>query len=217
MAWPRVYLWPSALRPDGDRPQARHVVEQLRADRLSSAGCIDADVGDHDAARRAARPGCSRCPGFRRKNVTVSSALIAVPEDPAGAPVDAARQIDRDHRHPGIVHRVDRLCRHALDRPVEAGAEQRVDDEVGSRRRRRRQGRRLTRASASAAIAASPVIRSRVAEQRDADLVAGLGQHARRHEAVAAVVARSRQHGNATARPAHGGGRPRRPPGRPLP
>ena len=93
---------------------------------------VDADVGDASPRRRCIRPGRSRWPGFRRKKVTVSTARPRRADDLSGAAVDAARQVDREDRQAGAVDAAIEVGRSALDRPVEPGAEQRVDDEVGA-------------------------------------------------------------------------------------
>ena len=125
---------------------------------------------------QCSRPGSSRWPGLRRKKVTVSLASHRRAHHRAACAVDAARQIDRDDRRAGRVDRLDHRARRPLDRPVEPGAEQRIDDE-----RRRRRGSPasagstgpLQRCAASRRIALELVA---VAEQQQPDRIAALGQ-----------------------------------------
>ena len=53
------------------------------------------------------------------------------PHHRAAVAVDATRQIDGDHRDAGGVDRLDHRPRRRLDRPVETGAKQRVDNQAG--------------------------------------------------------------------------------------
>ena len=96
---------------------------------------------------QCSRPGSSRCPGFLRKNVTVSRAMHRRAHHRAGRSVDAARQIDRTDRTARGIHRLDQRARLALHRPVEAGAEQRVDDDMRARQPRRIRRLRSRRSS----------------------------------------------------------------------
>ncbi len=59
-------------------PGLRNVLESLRLDFGEHVG-VDADIGDADLRPQCIRPGSSRCAGLRRKNVTVSVALMAMP------------------------------------------------------------------------------------------------------------------------------------------
>ena len=113
------------------------------------------------------------------------------PHHGPGGAVDAARQVDRHNRAAGSVHRVDRGERVAGDRPVEPGAEQRIDDdggagEIGVAWR----PRRPTRRSASAA---SPLMRSRAPTRNRLDPDTGVAQMACRDKAVAAIIAGARR------------------------
>ena len=147
---------------------------------------------------QCSRPGSSRWPGLRRKNVTVSVALTAtpitapvVPLIPLGRSTAQARArtgIDRlDHRPCGAFHR-----------PIEAGAEQRIDDGVGrvQRRGRGRLGGPRPTLRGLRGVTLEPVQR---ADQEHAHPVAALGQDARGDKTVAAVVARPGDHRDAAA------------------
>ena len=89
----------------------------------------NADIGDRRPVRKQP-PRQQQMAGLLRKNVTVCDALTATPHDRAGGAVDAARQIDRDDRGRLRVHASIIARGSALDRPIEAGAEQRIDDDV---------------------------------------------------------------------------------------
>ena len=60
---------------------------------------------------QCSRPGSSRWPGLRRKNVTLSAALHRRAHHGAARAVDAARQVDRDDRRAARVHRLDQRAR----------------------------------------------------------------------------------------------------------
>jgi len=107
----------------------------------------------------------------------------------AGRAVDAARQVDGDHRNAAPIHRLDHDPRQPLDRTIEPGAKQRVDDDVAilQRVRRRRRHRPAPALEGGARIALEPL---GVADEHDPHIAAALGQQARRDETVAAIVAR---------------------------
>ena len=136
--------------------------------------------------------------GFEAEEGDRTRRLDRRAENLAGAPVDAARQVDRDHRQARAVHRGNGLGGNPLDRPVEAGAEQSVDNEIGTADET--DGEALAAAGprrrGKGGIALEPVAGG---EQADSDLIAGLGHQAGRDEAVAAIVARSGHHQNAAA------------------
>ena len=106
----------------------------------------------------------------------------------AGGAVDAARQVDAEHRRAVGVDRLDHLERIALDRPVEAGAEQRIDDQrrLADRLRIERQHRILPAARRERRVALQAVA---LAQQDDRDLAAARRQFGGRDKAVAAIVA----------------------------
>ncbi len=111
--------------------------------------------------------------------------------DGGAGPVDAARQIDREHRRAIGVDRLDHRPRVALDRPAQPGAEQRVDDQrrLADRLRVERQHRMFPAACGGGGIAVQCVA---FAHQEDADLAALRRQLGGRDEPVAAIVPRSR-------------------------
>ncbi len=129
----------------------------------------------------------------------------------AGA-VDAARDIDRNDRHLGRIEAGDHLARHALDRPRQPGAEQRVDDEAGALDRRRHQylDRPGPARRRGGGIALQRLARP---EQRDPHRPAALGQHPRRDKPVAAIVAGPAQHQQGALWPAPRDGIGHRAPG----
>ena len=138
---------------------------------------------------QCSRPGSSRWPGFRRKNVTVSLALDRRAHHRAAVAVDAARQIDRDDRDAGRVDRLDHRARRSLDRPVEARAEQRIDDQARARQAPPASAASTgpcQRARGLGRIALEPVA---IAEQQQPNRIAALGQETRADKAVAAIVA----------------------------
>ncbi len=90
-------------------------------------------------APHSARPGISRCPGLRRKNVTVR---LGLHDGPVAAPVVPSRPLGTSTamtRIAASVHGLDDCCRGALERARQTRAEQRVDDEPGAFERGERQ------------------------------------------------------------------------------
>ena len=152
-----------------------------------------------EIAPQWSRPGKRRCPGFLRKKVTVCAALTAFPITAPGRAVDAARQIDRNDRRRLRVHAFDHGARQPGNRPVEAGAEQGVDDEVA---------RRLTAAEVFRSCRvdrAGPFLcrqcrvaleRGRIAGEQHPHAIAAPGEQSRRHKSVAAIVAGPGDHGD---------------------
>ena len=119
--------------------------------------------------------------------------------DGAGGAVDAARQVDGDDRRAARIDRLDHGARQALDRPVEPGPEQRIDHDrlAADRRRRGLLERPLPARGGLRRIALEPAA---LAHEEEPHLVAALGQNARRHEAVAAIIAGARHHDGRPAR-----------------
>ena len=111
--------------------------------------------------------------------------------------IDAARQIDRDNRRAGRIDRLDQRPRRPLDRPVETGTEQGIDDHRGKSELRRfgghnrpspslcRQGRIALEALA-------------VADQHQPDLTAAFRQQPRSSKSIAAIIAGAGDHQNRT-------------------
>ena len=140
---------------------------------------------------QCSRPGSSRWPGFRRKNVTVSAGVDRRAHHRAAVAVDAARQIDGD--------------RPARRRALIASIIARAGPSTGRSRPAPNSASTMRPAPASAAgvaastgpgqrrgrlrrIALEPVA---IAQQQQPDRIAALGQDARADKAVAAVVARA--------------------------
>ena len=118
---------------------------------------------------QCSRPGSSRWPGLRRKNVTVSRGADRHAHHRAAGAVDAARQIDGDRParpHAFIASIIARAG--AFDRPVEPGAEQRIDDDVRHRRSAAGVAASTGPVQRCRGLAASPLSWSRVAEQQHA-------------------------------------------------
>ena len=86
-----------------------------------------------------------------------------------------------------------------FDRPIEAGAEQRIDHDIGAGQAIRLRRTKPVRANAFAASAASPLSRAASPTSRTSHLVAALGQKPRRDKTVAAVVARPGDDNDAAA------------------
>ncbi len=136
--------------------------------------------------------------GFFAKEGHRLCGLDCDPHHCTGRAVDAAWQIHRDDWRRMGVHRLDQAPRLAFDRPIEAGAEQRIDQEpraleaphLGWRDRPLPFGRRLS------GIAFQP---ARIPEQQHLDPVPSIGQVASRHEAIPAVIARTGHYGDPAA------------------
>ena len=159
-AWPRAYLWPSTRGHGKLRaPERGRVREGLRPD-LRQHARRNADIGDLD--RTAMQPpGQQQMAGLLAKERHGLRRLHGRPHHRAGGAIDAARQIDGDRPAPaGRSSPRSWLAASALDRPVEAGAEQRVDDDAGAGEPVGRRGLRPARSSVRAASAASPLSRA---------------------------------------------------------
>jgi hypothetical protein len=176
-------------------PELRRVFEGLRED-FGEHARIDSDIGDADpAAMRPARQQqmCRLAPEERDG---FAGADGHAHHRAAGA-VDAARQIDAENRRAVGVDRFDHVERVALHRSVQAGAEQRVDDQRGlaDRLRIERQHRIFPSPGRGRGVALQAVP---LAQQDHRDLATARGQFSRRHEAVAAIVAPARDHQDRT-------------------
>jgi hypothetical protein len=171
------------------------------------------DVEHLDPARQR-RPGLEREAELGEPEREREARPDGRPEDPAGAAVDARRDVERhDRRAAGVEPFHTREVR-ARKRAGEAGAEERVDRQVEARRAARdaaltrgkggegpRQGRPLgrldehvgrlgrERVAGGPRVASQPVPAGQ--EHRPDPSHAGRGQVARQHKAVAAVVARA--------------------------
>ena len=131
--------------------------------------------------------------------------------DRAGGAVDAARQVDGENRRAIGVDRLDHLERFARHRPIETGAEQRIDDQrrLADRLRIERQHRIFPAPRRRGRVALQAVA---LAQQDDRNLAAARRQFSRRHETVAAIIAAARRPPG-SAPPPPGPSRPRRRPG----
>ena len=141
--WPRRYLCASHVgRGSADGPQRRRVLERARADRVEDRRG-NADV---DEAHRAARgpAGIEQVAGLLAKERDAGGRRDAGAGRDAGVGAKAAGQVDGEDRRARGVGRGDEAGGRAFERPVEAGAEQRVHDQR-RRRQRRRRGRRPAR------------------------------------------------------------------------
>ena len=109
-------------------PKRRQIVEGARPDGAETRDII-ADVADrHRPAKQPSRQ--EEVPGLAAEEGHGLPGDDGAGEDRAGAAVDAARQIDREDRRAAFIGAVHDEAGGPVDRPVETGAEQRVDDEV---------------------------------------------------------------------------------------
>ncbi len=147
----------------------------------------DTDVRDpHRAGVKPARQ--QQVPGLAAEERDALACFDGRAHNRAARAADAARQIDRDDRRGACVDRFDQRARFALDRAIEAGAEKRVDDHPGTRERLRlcRLDRPLPKLRGRRGIALQ---RADLSEQQHCHRIAALGEHARGHKSIAAVVA----------------------------
>ena len=184
-----VVLMSAQLRPRKMRePKLRRVLEGLGPDvRQYAIGY--SDIGNPDGStkkptrkKHMARLLAKECDGLR--------SLDGKPHDGAGGPVDAARQIHGDDRGGLRIHAFDHRPWQTFDRAIEAGAEQRVDDDV-----RARKGCGLRRHNWTGPSLGSqrsvPLEPTHLADQQNLGRVAPLSEQPSGHKTVAAVVARS--------------------------
>ena len=110
--------------------------------------------------------------------------------DRAGGAVDAARQIDAEHRRTIGVDGLDHRLSIAPDRPVEPCAEQRIDNQRGRAERRQvaRQHRPLPTLRRERGIAFQAIP---LAHQDDRDFAAARCQFAGSDKSIAAIIAAS--------------------------
>ena len=164
------------------------------------AGRRNADVGDHHLAgmlapRQQQMPVLAPAEGHGRRRSEGTA------EHFAGVAVDAARDIDRDAGQ--IAYGAgfgERQC-DALQRPGEACAEQRVDDQrlAIEQRQRDRLDRVLPPVGHGCGIALEPLAGT---QETEAHRPAGIGQQPGGDEAVAPVVAGAAKHGDGPRSPA---------------
>ncbi len=169
-------------------PQQRQVlVEGARADDTLR----NADVGHHDLA--AERPaGFEQVPGLLAHEGNGHVGLQAGAVGASGQSRQARRQIDRDHRPARAFDRIEDRSERGIERPRQAGAVERIDDNacrigaiVAERSRfDRTVPRRQFRVAA----------RPRRTMRPDVHRAAGLRQQPRDDVSVAAIVARAAEH-----------------------
>ena len=186
-AWPRAYLWPSIRGTGNDARQSAGIFSKVWGWISSSTLGVDADIDQAHAA--AMEP--SRQQQMPRLAAEERNGLGGAHRDAhhgAGGAVDAAGKIDAEHRRAARIDGLDDVVRIALDGTVEAGAEQRVDDQRGRADRLRiaRQHRALPAARGECCVALQGVA---IAQQDDGDLAAARHQFGRRDKTIAAIVA----------------------------
>jgi hypothetical protein len=190
-------------------PDRRRVDEGLGRDR-GERGLAEADVGeDETAAQRA--PGQQQMPRLEAEKVTLALAWTAPPRTLPVAPSTpegvSTLRTGRPERATALIASTQ-AERRAVDVARQAGAVQRVDDEVGAVEGESFAGanRPAPALRRQSRIAAHP---RAIAEQRQFDRIAPGFEQPRGDEAVAAVAARPAQNGDPAAARRH----PRRLPG----
>ena len=176
-------------------PGVGHILECLRLD-LGEHASVDADIGDADAAA-IHPPGQQQMRRLAAEEGHGRRGAHGGAHHEARGAVDAARQIDREHRRAIGIDRLDHLDGLALHRPVEARAEQRVDDQrrLAERLRVERQHRIFPAARSQRRIALQAVA---FAQQRDRYLAPARGKFGGRDKTVAAIVAAAGDHHDRT-------------------
>ena len=79
------------------------------------------------------RGAASTCTGLSAPNVTVAVAVTARAVDRAGVGVDAAGQVDREHRHPGPLDRGDQRGAPVAQPAPPGDPDDAVEHQVGAR------------------------------------------------------------------------------------
>ena len=167
-------------------PERRIVEEGLRPDAGQHVG-LDADIGHLDRAAMDAA-GQQHVSGLAAKERHGPARAHRAAHDGAARPVDAACEIDRDNRRGARVHRLDEGARRTLDRTIEAGAEQGIDDHVRLLERVRlgRLDQPLPALRGLRGIALEPAA---LTQQKQPRAIAALRQHPRGDKTIAAIVA----------------------------
>ena len=174
----------------GFLPGRRNVLERLRPDFLEHAG-VDPDIGNAHAATMHS----PRQQQMRRLAAEERHGLGGADRNAhhrTRRAVDAARQVDGENRRPIGIDRLDHVVRLARHRPVEAGAEQRIDDQCRPADRLGIEGkdRILPAACRGSCVALQAVA---FTEQDDRDLAAPRRQFGGRDKAIATIVAGCRR------------------------
>ena len=195
-AWPREYLWPSVLACGNAFRQSAGTFANV-AGLILSRTRSGIPISATSTTPQCRRPGRRKCPGLRRKNVTVSFALMAASHHRSGGAIHAARQIDGDDGYRSGIHQIDDVARRTLNIPVKSRTKQCIDDQVAVRKCC---GRRLAYGSVPALCGQSGVTFQPLAFPNEANAhhQATLGQIARSNEAVAAIVTGARDDHDAT-------------------
>ena len=195
-------------------PQRRTVRERVAAAR-ARARCPECRCRRRARSRHAAVPAAARWPGLRRKNVMLSLALTAAP---ITAPLAPLMPLGRSTAMIGaplafiasISARASPSTARLSPAPNSASTMTPAPAICSG-------CRRLDRTAPSPRSFGCVALQRRdVAEQHQPHRIAALGEHARRHEPVAAIVARA-GHDQRRACRADGARPHRRPPGRPSP
>ncbi len=156
---------------------------------LVEHAAIDADIDDaYPAAMNSSRQ--QQMPGLAAEERHRLGGTYRDAHHGTGVAVNTARQIDAEDRRAVRVDRRDDVAEVALDRPVEARTEQRVDDQGGRADRARIawQYRMLPAPCRERRVALQGVA---VAEQDDGDVSATRCKLGRRDKTVAAIIAAS--------------------------
>jgi hypothetical protein len=184
-----VVLVSTQLRPRKMcEPKLRRVLEGLGRDvRQYAVGY--SDIGNPDGStKKSSRK--KHMAGLLTKERDGLRSLDGKPHDGAGGPVDAARQIYGDDRSGLRIHAFDHRPWQTFDRAIEAGAEQRIDDDV-----RARKGCELRRHNWTGPSLGSqrsvPLEPTHLADQQNLGWVAPFSEQPSCNKTVAAVVARS--------------------------
>ena len=188
---PAIFVAVDAKLREGAAPERRNVGGSARLD-CREAACADPDLGDQrpsamQPARQQQMPGLQPEKGHRHisldRGAADGTSLPSMPEGTSTATTDAGRR-------GATVDRLDGLACETVEVARQAGAEQRVDDEVGAgdegpgalAERRHGAGPAARRFGG---VAAEPV---GIGKRGDRDAEAALAQ-AGGDEAVAAIVA----------------------------
>ncbi|GCC44380.1 hypothetical protein chiPu_0028541 [Chiloscyllium punctatum] len=188
---PRIFVAVDPRHRKRPAPGLRQVLRDQRLDLVEHLR-VDADIGyAHPTAIHSARQQQMR--GLLAEEGDGFGRLHGGPHDSARCAVDAARQIDRQHRRTAGVDRIDHLQRVALHRAIEPGAEQRVDDQrrLAERLRVERQHRIFPALRRQRRIALQAVA---LAKQDHRDLAAARGELGGGDKAIAAIVAAAGDH-----------------------
>ena len=208
----RIFVAVDARDRECVTPERRRIGKVARLDGVEHFR-RNADIGDRDASAM----GASGQQQMRRLLPEKGDRLVrayGTPHHLPAAAVDAARHIDRNDACAARIDRLHHRRRRAFDRTIEAGAEQRIDHDVGARESagRRGLGRALPGLRGFGRVTLQPIA---LAEQQHPHLQAALGKEPRRDETVASIVAWSRHHHDALA--GRGGRAPHRRPRAPPP